>query len=90
MNPDLPNNTRLKAAEIAAKYCHPTLQAIVVGHADGDFADRLERATQAARLAQTGASPTKVIEATKVSREPVERQHPADELTRNGTGMRRR
>src|SRR6516162_7066206 len=48
-----PMNRRMKAAEIAAEYVHPTFKAMAVVHAGGDFATRHERAIERSRTIPT-------------------------------------
>jgi hypothetical protein len=65
-----PMSRRMKAAEIAAEYVHPTFKATAIVHADGSFAERLERAISRSQ------SP-KLIEHQPLDHKPV---HPASEL----------
>src|SRR6516164_7251897 len=47
LNPNLPLNTRMRAAIEAAPFKHPKLSATAVGHFDGkSFAEALERAIE--------------------------------------------
>jgi hypothetical protein len=39
-----PMSRRMKAASDAAQYVHPTFKATAIVHAEGSFAERLERA----------------------------------------------
>ena len=56
-----PMQRRMRAAEIAAQYVHPTFKAMAVVHADGSFAERLERAISRSQ-SQPKLLPPKVIE----------------------------
>jgi len=68
---------RMRAAEIAAQYVHPTFKAMAVVHADGSFAERLERCIE---RSQNGGSlrQVKTIEAAPV-------EHSASELRPTAT-----
>jgi hypothetical protein len=65
-----PMSRRMKAASDAAQYVHPTFKATAIVHANGSFAERLEKAISRSQ------APTKLIE-TKVI-EPIE--HDRSEL----------
>jgi hypothetical protein len=64
LNPNLPLNTRLRAAIEAAPYRHPKLAVTAHGHFEGkDFASQLERAIARSRgEAPALLNPPKVIE----------------------------
>jgi hypothetical protein len=67
LNPNLPLNTRMRAAIEAAPFRHPKLSATAVTRMDGkSFAEQLERAIE---RSQKPLPPPKLIE-----------QHPASEL----------
>ena len=68
-NPELPLNTRLRAATEAAKYVHPRM-AVVAQVGEG-FGDRLEAALKAAILRSANADayePPRVIEHQSIKR----------------------
>jgi hypothetical protein len=68
LNPNLPLNTRMRAAIEAAPFRHPKLSATAVTRMDGkSFAEQLERAIE---RSQKPLPPPKLIE-----------QHPASELS---------
>jgi hypothetical protein len=59
LNPNLPLNTRLRAAIEAAPYKHPKLSAVAHGHFDGtDFATQLEKAIERSRKPLPLPAPT--------------------------------
>ena len=71
LNPNLPLNTRMRAAIEAAPYKHPKLSAAAIGHFEGKtFAEALERAIERSK------SPIPLLNSPTIEHE----QLPASEL----------
>jgi hypothetical protein len=63
LNPSLPLGMRMRAATEAAKYKHPRVSAVAVGHFDGlSYADALERAIKRSQSPLPLPAPGKTIE----------------------------
>ena|SRR6516165_11352093 len=62
LNPNLPLNTRMRAAIEAAPYKHPKQSAVAIAHYGPNFADALEKAIDRSRNPPPMLSAPKVIE----------------------------
>jgi hypothetical protein len=62
LNKSLPLPVRIRAAEAALPFEKPKLSATALLHAEGDFADRLQRCIERSERALTNGNGAKVIE----------------------------
>ena len=74
LNPNLPLNTRLRAAIEAAPYRHPKLAVTAHGHFEGkDFATQLERAIERSRQPLPLPAPKTIEHSSSEMKKPMAR-----------------